>query len=241
MKKSNYLFLSLLLFAVTPCYLFAQQILEFADSEQRYVYDVSYKKIAIGKIIRESLWQGNTVIANTTAELSFLSYHFGGNQLSHIYWDEMSQSFLSKTFVRNSVGFSRVSMQANFFKAGHQTSVTRDGKTDEYVNETEKIIDFNAIGVQMSEGLKLGQTHFEFYMQTSDSVERYFFEVTGKEAIHTKFGKLDTYRLEQTGKKDRKLIAWFAPEINYQMVKFRYERNLLDIRGVISERSIINL
>jgi len=239
--KTNCLLWCALLFMVTSSYLSAQPVCESANSEQRYVYDVSYKKISVGRIIRELQCNGNAITANTTADLSFLFYHFGGNQRSSIYWDDISQLFLSRQFVRNSVGFMQMSLQADFINAGHQTTITSEGKTNEFVNEKEKIIDFNAIGIQMSEGLKLGKTHFEFYMQTSDSVEHYFFEVTGKEDIHTKFGKLTAYRLEQTHKNDRKLIAWFAPDINYQMVKFLYKRKLLDIRGVLNEYSISNL
>ena len=93
----------------------------------------------------------------------------------------------------------------------------------------------------MSEGLKSGQTQFEFYMQTSDKVKHYFFEVTGKEVIQTKFGKLDAYRLQQTRKKNRTLIIWFAPKINYQMVKFRYKFNLLDLSGVLTKYTGVNL
>ena len=236
MKKINELFLYLLFFFSLVAISFAQPMREF-NGEQRYVYDVSYKEMPVGKMIREFQHNGEVLTANTTADLSFLFYHFGGNQLSHIYWDEVSQLFLSKRFIRRSVGFERINTQVDFLKSGHQTSVIRDGKPYKVFNEKEKIVDFNTIGIQMSEGLKVGQTYFEFYMQTSDKVKHYFFEVTGKEVLQTKFGKLDTYRLQQIRKKDRTLIIWFAPEINYQMVKFIYKYNLLDLRGILTDYS----
>lgn len=238
-KKNCYLCLYLLsLFAVSPLYVSAQVLAQFENSKQRYVYDVFYKKIAIGKIIRKLDQQGKTVIANSTAKLSFLYYRFGGDQLSHLYWDAPSQLFLCKKFELNSKGFSRVRMQADFYHAGHKTIVTGNGKRKEFVNETEKIVDFNAVGVQLSAGLKAGQRNFDFYMQTSDSVEHYFFKVSKEEVIKTKFGKFATYLIQQTGKNDRQLSAWFAPDINYQMVKFYYKRKLLEISGVLSEYSI---
>ena len=214
---------------------------EFADGEQRYFYDVSNKEMSVGKMIREFQYNGDELTANTTADLSFLFYRFGGNQLSDIYWDDDSQLFLSKRFVRKSVGFERMNTQVDFFKSGHQTSVLHDGKPYKVFTEKGKIVDFNTIGVQMREGLKSGQTQFEFYMQTSDKVKHYFFEVTGKEVIQTKFGKLDAYRLQQTRKKNRTLIIWFAPKINYQMVKFRYKFNLLDLSGVLTKYTGVNL
>ena len=89
LKKTNDLLLWLIFFfGVAPISLFAQQMRGFEKSEQRYVYDVSYKKFAVGKIIRELQHEGRVITANTTADLSFLFYHFGGNQLSHLYWDE---------------------------------------------------------------------------------------------------------------------------------------------------------
>ncbi|WP_019614303.1 DUF3108 domain-containing protein [Psychromonas ossibalaenae] len=212
-----------------------------APVKQRYTYDLFYKKITVGEIIRELQYEGEKITADTRADLSFLYIYFGGNQLSEMYWDKNSQMFLSKSFQRNSVGFSRVSMTAEFFKDGHQSTILRNGKRRTFLNEQDKIIDFNTLFVQISEGLKAGKTHFEFYMQTSDSVEHYFFEVTAKEKIDSSFGKLDTYRLQQTGKNDRTLIAWFAPQIDYQMVKFIYKRKILDIRGELREQSKVDL
>ncbi|WP_019616442.1 DUF3108 domain-containing protein [Psychromonas ossibalaenae] len=234
---SKYLFFFSILWILNPQYLSAQENLGLADSEQRYVYDVSYKSINVGQIIRELSPQGADMRVNTSAELAFLFFSFGGNQLSDIYRDKDSQLFLSRHFVRNNVGFIRVSMTADFSQNGHKSRLLVDGEKKEFVNETDKIVDFNALGLQLSEGLKAGQTHFEFYMQTSDSVAHYFFEVKGSESIDSKFGRLQTFRLEQTQKDDRKLTAWFAPDINYQMVKFHYQRNMLDIRGELSEHS----
>lgn len=237
-------FLSLALFflVVTPASLLAKPPLDFVPSVQRYVYDIAYKNIAVGKVIRELHYQkADRITVNTRADLAFLFYHFGGNQLTDIYWDETSQSFLSKKFVRKSIGFSGGSLQAEFFDGGHQTRIRGDGEDQEFVNKEQPIIDFNVLGLQMSEGLKSGRTDFEFYMQTEDSVAHYFFKVMGKDVIQTKFGQLHTYRIEQTGKDDRQLIVWFAPEINFQIVKFQYKRKLLDLSGVISARSMINL
>lgn len=242
MKKTNYLFLCLIsLCGVASVPLFAQPMHEFANNERRYVYDVSYKNFYAGQIIRELQHEGRMITVNTTADLSLWFYRLAVEQLSQIYWDDVSQLFLSKQFVRNSIGFVGETVQADFLKSGHQTYVIRNGKPYEFVNKKEKIIDFNAVGVQVSEGLKAEQTHFEFYMQTSDSVKHYFFEVTGKELVQTKFGKLQTYRLQQTHKKDRTLILWFSPEINYQIVKFRYKYNLMDLHGVLTAHSDINL
>ncbi|WP_028864871.1 DUF3108 domain-containing protein [Psychromonas aquimarina] len=235
--NSKYFFFFSILWIFNPQYLSAQEASGGPDSEQRYVYDVSYKSINVGQITRELSQHGQNMRVNTSADLAFLFFSFGGNQLSDVYRDKDSQLLLSRHFVRNNVGFTRVSMSADFSQNGHRSRLLVDGENKEFVNETDKIVDFNALGLQLSEGLQAGQRHFEFYMQTSDSVAHYFFEVKGTESIDSKFGPLQTFRLEQTQKDDRKLIAWFAPDINYQMVKFHYQRNMLDIRGELTEHS----
>lgn len=210
-------------------------------NEQTYSYKVYYKKISIGKMIRELQLKNDQIKVNTTADLSFLLMKFGGNQSSDIYWDEKAQRYLSKDFSRKSIGFSTVSMSAKFSNDGHNTIIVNNGKTSYYSNPEEYLVDFNTILLQIRKGLKSGQTDFEFFMQTSDSVAHYFFKVTGKEMIDTKFGKLESYRVEQMKKEDRTFIAWFAVPLDHQMIKFVYKRNILDIRGELSDYSNTSL
>jgi hypothetical protein len=210
-------------------------------SEQTYVYKVYYKKISIGKMIRELQLKNDQIKVNTIADLSFLLMKFGGNQISDIYWNEKSQRYITKHFVRNSVGFSTVSMSAKFSNNGHNTTIVNKGKSTRYSNPKEYLVDFNTMLLQIRKGLKAGQTDFEFFMQTSDSIAHYFFKVTGKEMIDSKFGKFESYRVEQMKKKDRTLIAWFAVALDHQMIKFVYQRNILDIHGELSEYPGMNL
>ena len=225
------------LLLVTSCLSSAQETAPTTetDSQQTYVYDVYYKKIAIGKMIRELQLTKQNIKINTMVDLSFLLVDFGGSQVSHIYWDEKYQLYLSKRFLRKSNGFSRVSMAAQFSNNGHNTRIVNNGVTTNFSNQEQHIVDFNTIPLQISKGLKDGQTDFEFFMQTSDAVAHYFFKVSGKELIESKFGKLDSYRVEQIKKNDRTFIVWFAVDLDYQMVKFIYKRNLLDIHGELSE------
>ncbi|WP_372881909.1 DUF3108 domain-containing protein [Psychromonas sp.] len=242
MKINKYLsfLLAPLLFAVS-CSGFALETDSASETQQTYVYDVYYKKVSIGKMIRELQIKKHNIKVNTIADLSFLLMDFGGSQVSDIYWDEKAQLYFSKRFLRNSSGFSSVSMAAQFDNNGHNTRIVNNGVTTNFSNPEQNIVDFNAIPLQISKGLKKGQTDFEFFMQTSDSIAHYFFKVDGKEVIDTKFGKFDSYRVEQIKKNDRTFIAWFATELDHQMVKFIYKRNLLDIRGELHEYSNTSL
>ncbi|WP_409439157.1 DUF3108 domain-containing protein [Psychromonas sp. GE-S-Ul-11] len=209
----------------------AQTSIQQTPPNQRYTYDVFYKGLSIGQMKQEYHWTGNQVVVESDADFSFLLFSFGGNQQSDIYWSEQEQRFLSSAFFRKSSGFSTVNMTANFDQNGRNSVIVNNGERTEYSNPEGPIVDFNTINLQISEGLKSGQTDFEFYMQTSDDIAHYFFELKGKETIKTKFGELEAYRVQQVRKKDRTFIAWFAPQFNHQMVKFEYQRKVLDISG----------
>lgn len=235
LKNKKYAAFVLLILAMLSSSLCAKTTKRLKNTEQQYIYDVSYKSFSVGKITRDISAYNNHFSVSSSAELSFLYYYFGGSQHSQFYWDEDEEQFFAKKFSRVSEGFGGVDMQAGFFDNGHRTEVVNEGVSSEYINKEGKITDFNGIGLALSEGLKKQQSHFDYFMQTSDDVAHYFFEVKGHETIETKFGKLKTIRVEQTQKDDRVLIAWFAPDIHYQMVKFHYKRKLLDISGVLSE------
>jgi hypothetical protein len=236
--KNKLLVLILTLAAVlTTTLVNAQEPFNYNEHERRYVYSVSYKKLSIGKMVRELQWTDNQVKINMFVDLSFLALDFGGSQFSNIYWDEDSQLFITKNFIRESKGFSNVKMKADFSEKGHHSTITNNGKTASFSNQEAPIVDFNAITLQISEGLVSGKVDFEFFMQTSDDIAHYFFKVISKEVVKTKFGEFETYRVEQVKKNDRTFIAWFAPDMEHQMVKFHYQRKLLDIRGELTEHS----
>ncbi|WP_258546897.1 DUF3108 domain-containing protein [Psychromonas sp. B3M02] len=204
---------------------------------QRYTYDVFYKGLSIGQMKQAYHWTGDQVVVESDADFSFLLFSFGGNQQSDIYWSEQEKRFLSSAFFRESSGFSTVNMTANFDATGRNSVINNNGERTEYSNPEGPIVDFNTINLQISTGLKFGETDFEFYMQTSDDIAHYFFELKGKETIKTKFGELEAYRVQQVRKKDRTFIAWFAPLFNHQMVKFEYQRKVLDISGELVDYS----
>ena len=230
-KIIKYCYFSSILLLVNSFHIaIAAPLTDLTNGKQRYVYDVFYKKLSVGTMTREFDYQNGDIKGRTTADLSFLFYKMKGYQLSEMYWDEPSLSFLSKSFIYKETGSHKENTTATFFDNGYQSKLTTKGKSKGF-KEEGAIVDFHAIGMQMSEGLRRGETNFDFYMQTTEKVKHYYFEVKGKETIETKLGKFETYRLEQTRKNNRTLVIWFAPKINYQMVQFYYKFNLLNLRG----------
>jgi len=59
----------------------------------------------------------------------------------------------------------------------------------------------------------------------------------GNEKIETKYGELDVIRVDQIKKDDRTLTMWFAPSIHGKMVKYHYQRRMLDIKGELIDYS----
>lgn len=228
------IFYSVFLLLVKPVFAF-ESTLPNTDVKQQYVYQLYYKKMPIGKMTQQYHWHEERIAVNSRADLSFLYYTFGGSQQSDIYWSETQQQFLNRSFSRNNFGFGSVDMTATFDNEQHKTHVVNNGVAAHYDNQKSPIVGFNTINLQISEGLKIGQKNFEFFMQTSDNVAHYFFEVMGKESISTKFGIVEAYRIEQIGKNDRIFVTWFAPEFGYQMVQFHYKRKVVDIRGSLTE------
>ncbi|WP_354624677.1 DUF3108 domain-containing protein [Psychromonas sp. MME2] len=239
MLKKTSVIVVFLLSAMTPFFIQAKQAVGFKDSKQHYVYNIYYKNYFIGEISRDISYYNNHISITSHADLSFLSYDFFASQDSQLYWSIPLQQVFVKKFNRVSDGFGISYIQADFFDDGHRTRLVNNGKESEYISEVGRILDFNGLSLQLVEELKSGQVSFDYYMQTSKAIMHYFFAVKGQEVIDSKFGKLTTLRVEQIKKNDRTLVAWFAPELNYQMVKFHYKRKLLDVSGVLSEYSVI--
>jgi hypothetical protein len=232
LKKNNILsvFCSFILLLSNYSFAAATTSSEKSDN-QRFVYEVYYKNISIGEMIQQYHKKPNGMDVESLANFSFLFYSFGGSQQSDIYWDEKHKLFLNRSFSRKNVGFGTTEMSAHFDNINYSTQVISNGVESEYNNPKAPITGFNTINLQISEGIKAGKRDFEFYMQTSDDISHYFFQVTGTETIKTNFGDLKTYRVEQIKKSDRTFIAWYAPELGHQMVKFHYKRRVLDISG----------
>jgi hypothetical protein len=202
---------------------------------QHYVYEIFYKKISIGEMVLNYQQKGKELSVNSRADLSFLYYSFGGSQQSKIYWDEQHDQFLNRSFFQKSRGFGDSNIITTFDNDVYKTEVIANGVKTEYSNKIAPIVDFNAINLQISKGLKDGKRDFEFYMQTDDDISHYFFQMKGKEVINTKFGNIEAYRIEQIKKPDRSFIAWFAPDWQHHVIKFHYKRKVLDIRGELIE------
>ena len=178
-------------------------------------------------------WQDNQAQINSYSNIEVLATKTRFNQQSQVFWSEEQQSFLSKGFRREVKGLLGGKTEVSFTGDGSASKVTVDGKVSSFSSDNLPLLDADAIGSQMRLGLIEGKTHFEYNLQDTDDVNRYYFQVKGKERINTNFGNVDTIRVEQVRKSDRKLVMWFSPEVDYQLVRVTYKRKVLDLKAVL--------
>lgn len=87
--------------------------------------------------------------------------------------------------------------------------------------------------------LATGQQQFSYPVFEKNRNKPFRFEVIGEETLNTRAGKLETVKVRQIRKKkDREIIAWFAKDKHYLLVRLRdkkdgkkrYEINIRDIQ-----------
>ncbi len=205
---------------------------------KKFTYDVYFHQTKIGKLWREENKIDKQYSMKISADLSLLFFKLGGYQQADIVWQPEKSRYAPQRFVRYTHGLENMKVEGNISDDAHQSTVLFEEKTTNYTENKGPITELNSMFAQVRYGLLNGQKQFDFYMQTSDSVSHYFFTVTGKEKLQTRFGELDTFRLEQTRVKNRSLSVWYAPKLDMQMVRFHYKRKVVDISGELRKYHI---
>mgnify|MGYP000980142280 CR=1 FL=1 len=126
-------------------------------------------------------------------------------------------------------------MTATFSDNGLLSKVVLNGEALEFSDLHSPILDFEAISMQMRQNLMDKKTSFDFVMQRSDEVSHYYFDVIGEESVEVMGKRYQTIKVQQVKKKDRKLYFWFAPDLDYQLVKSTYKRKIIDIEANLSK------
>jgi hypothetical protein len=70
--------------------------------------------------------------------------------------------------------------------------------------------------------LKQGKQDFRYrFINRKGQEHEYIFKVTGQEPLVLPYGKVDAIKVERVyeGKSERQTIAWFAPELDFALVR----------------------
>ncbi|WP_235862072.1 DUF3108 domain-containing protein [Photobacterium kishitanii] len=160
------------------------------------------------------------------------------SQHSKFHWSLQRQSFVTDSFERNIKGLMTGKVSATFSDNGAKSTVIEDGKSHQFSEALLPILDGDTISAQMRLDIMQGKKNFDFILQNSDDTSHYYFKVIGEETIATNFGELKAIRVDQIKKSDRQLSLWFAPSIDYQLVRATYKRKLLDLKAVLISKKI---
>lgn len=201
-------------------------------------YKIFFEGHDIGNYQRRLVWNGRKADIYTNSSVNMLMIKAKMDQQSKIHWSSKHQSFITDSFQRNIKGIMTGKTSATFSDHGTKSIIVSDGKTKKFNHPSMPILDGDAIGSQMRLNLMQGKKTFDFILQNSDDTSHYYFKVVGNENIKTNFGNINTIRVDQIKKKDRQLSLWFAPSIDYQLVRATYKRKLLDLKAVLVNKSI---
>ncbi len=208
------------------------------DCNKTLNYKVFFEGHDIGHYQRNLIWNGTQATINTYSTINMLITKAKLSQHSKIHWSPQRQSFVTDSFERNIKGLMTGKVSATFTDNGAKSTVIKDGKSHQFSESLLPILDGDAIGAQMRLDIMQGKKNFDFILQNSDDTSHYFFKVIGEETLETNFGKLKTIRVDQIKKSDRQLSLWFAPSVDYQLVRATYKRKLLDLKAVLISKQI---
>ncbi|KLV11533.1 MULTISPECIES: DUF3108 domain-containing protein [Photobacterium] len=210
----------------------------FHQCTKTLTYQLYFNNLRIGQLSRTLRWQDQEAIVNSYSSINVLATKTRFKQSSEVYWSPQHQSFLSKGFDRNISGLMDGTTRASFSRDAKKSTVSNDGEKLTFQSSDKPILDVDAIGSQMRLDLIEGKTFFDYKMQESDDVSHYYFQVKGQETIDSNFGPVRAIRVEQIRKSDRKLVMWFSPDVDYQLVRATYQRKIVDVKAVLLTKNI---
>ncbi len=75
--------------------------------------------------------------------------------------------------------------------------------------------------LQLQADVAAGKDHFSYEVADGGKLKHYQFAVTGTEKVSTPAGEFQAVRVERVydTPKDKKTLIWFAPELDYQLIK----------------------
>ncbi|MCW4447345.1 hypothetical protein OHV10_24320 [Vibrio splendidus] len=175
---------------------------------------------------RTELWEGTNASVTSQSKASILGIGTQYDQQSTLTWSEDSDSWLTTSFHQVVSGFKSRDMKVSFSVDGSETRVDLDGEITDYQNNGEPLRDVDTLSVQIRQYVLDGNKSFSLTRQATDGPEPYNYEVQDLTTIKVdKWDEIDVIPVKQTGS-DR-VTFWFAPSLDYQLVKARYHGFLL--------------
>ena len=189
-------------------------------------YDIYLSGIHTGTMERTENWQGKTAVVTSSSKASILGIGTRYEQRAELSWSTKTDEWLTDEFHQKVTGFRARDMQVSFRNNGRDTEVDIDGDIDHYHSKTIALRDVDTLAIQMRHFLLQGRTQFALVRQASDAIEPYQLYVQQLQTTKIKpWGELAVIPVKQTGEEE--VTYYFAPELDYQLVKARYHGIIL--------------
>lgn len=211
----------------------APQPMSYPICQKSLNYKILFNGAHIGNYQKQENWQGRQANINSHGQISLLVTSASMTQRSAIKWSAQDNQFISTSFERNIDGLMSGKTAATTTNNGHQMTAVIDGETQRFISEGLPILDTDAIGEQIRYDIMNSKKAFSFNMLSDGKVKNYSFKVVGNATLDTNYGRLNTIKVVQTKEKDRELILWFAPTLDYQMVQGQYKRSVINVEAIL--------
>ncbi|QYJ90492.1 hypothetical protein [Shewanella halotolerans] len=193
---------------------------------RRSDYDIYLSGIHTGTMSRTEQWQGKQAVVTSNSEASILGIGTRYRQRAELSWSEATEEWITQAFHQQVSGFRARDMQVHFSHNGRAARVDLDGEVTDYHSKDKALRDVDTLAIEMRRLLMQGRHQFALVRQASDAMEPYQFYVKPPQAAEVApWGELMLVPVEQTGAEE--VTYYFAPELDYQLIKARYHGILL--------------
>ena len=211
----------------------AEQPIPYPTCQKTLTYKILFNGANIGQYQRQENWDGQSAIIRSNGKISLFITSATIEQQSKLQWSTKENQFINTVFNRQIKGLMSGKTQTTYTNNGHSATNVADGKTKEFTASNLPILNTDSIGTQIRFDVMHSKKNFDFNMISDNKLKHYYFTVVGNEMLDTNYGRINTIKVTQIKAKDRQLILWFAPSLDYQMVKGQYERSVIDVKAIL--------
>ncbi len=211
----------------------AAQPISYPSCQKTLTYKILFNGASIGQYQRQENWNGQSATIRSHGKISLFITSASINQQSDLTWSAKENQFINTAFNRQITGLMSGKTQTTYSNNGHTATNVSDGKTQQFSTNDLPILNTDSIGEQIRFDIMHGKKNFDFNMISDNKLKHYYFTVAGNEMLETNYGRINTIKVTQIRAKDRQLILWFAPSLDYQMVKGQYERSVIDVKAIL--------
>jgi len=185
---------------------------------------------------KNGLYEQSSLIYTT----GLLSVFRGDRFEEHSYWRWQNNTLVPQRYTYSYTGTSRgdVYEQLDFDWKKMTVASLRDGKTT-VLDIKPGVVDKLSYQVALVQDLRAGKKEFSYQVADRGDIRNIRYEVIGKDMVETPWGKRKTIKVRRkTLTKERVTTLWFAPDLDYMVVKLIQNDGGTEMSGTINDLHI---